>query len=461
MNDNEVRNKEINLLDLFWYLLSRWRRILLSAMIAAFLFGAFTAIPSFSRLHNAEYLASLQATNEKKLQDYEEEKAHLEERLALIEEELGYLENYAENSPLFRISPNNVYVCEQVYYIDVESSLLSDGLFPLDSSPVCSAYHYVILETASSFALEGQFGDDPYVDMDAGESLLTVFTDETNNLLIVRAIGASNQEAEAVMATAAEAIADHHDIISKTIGKHTLTLFSSNQYHTLSKSLMDLHNEYTKNYEAQIKEYNTVKGELDALEKPVLSFLSVRLEAKRTIKYALVGCAIGGILSLLFYAVRFAVLAELANPKDLTDSSSFDVLCVIPTKAKRIRFDQWIDRHRGLESADRREECIKYSAATIRQLAGDTRSLLFVGTVDSERIALLCEELKPLLTEFCLNAGSDPSTDADTVIALNHTPAVIVVEEIGKSRHADISRELHLISRSPAKVLGFLLIGKE
>ena len=128
MNVTPVRNKEINLSDLLWYLMSKWRKILLFAVIFAFVFGATKAIPSLYRLRSSAYAAVIQESNEKALQEYEEEKMMLEERQALIRQQLAELDEYAEKSPLFQINPRNVYVSEQVYYIDVEASPVSDKL---------------------------------------------------------------------------------------------------------------------------------------------------------------------------------------------------------------------------------------------------------------------------------------------------------------------------------------------
>lgn len=459
MNVTPVRNKEINLSDLLWYLMSKWRKILLFAVIFAFVFGATKAIPSLYRLRSSAYAAVIQESNEKALQEYEEEKMMLEERQALIRQQLAELDEYAEKSPLFQINPRNVYVSEQVYYIDVEASPVSDKLSSEDSLPVYGAYRSLIFEAFSENTQGKQSNDSPFLDTTSKEAILTVTADDSNRLLTVRAIGASREEAEQVLKIAADAIAENKESISKTIEKHTMTLLSTNQYHTTSSELIRLHDEYLSSYEKLIKDENSVQDELNSLEKPVLRHLSVRAELKQAIKFAIIGFAIGGILSLFVFAVRFAVLAELASPEDITRSYGLEVLGVVPSDGGSCRFDRWINKHRGLNAAGQREELLKYAAASIHQLCDDNRPLLFVGTAVPDRIATLCEELKPFLPELPIRAMADPSIDADSLSALGESNAVILVEEIGKSRHANIIREMRAISRSSAEVLGFVLIG--
>ena len=84
---NRSKNVEIDLIDMFWAILARWRSILACTLILAVVFGAVKGGSTMLRLRDADFVADMEETNQKNLKAYETEKAELDDRLQFIEDE--------------------------------------------------------------------------------------------------------------------------------------------------------------------------------------------------------------------------------------------------------------------------------------------------------------------------------------------------------------------------------------
>ena len=238
---NRSKTVEIDLIDMFWAILAHWRSILACTLIFAIVFGAVKGGSTMLRLRDADFVADMEETNQKNQKAYETEKAELEGRLqSIMDEQKRHLQE--ETSYLFAVDPYQAFFKEASYYVSFENE------YSGEESPVnaiITAYGRAVEQLNAEELLAAAEGKEAGTRFDSGYSLLsfriggldellsssvrtsTPYTsnsgdDSANGLTIVpvyselpqiafftvKAIGANEAQANALMEAADQAIRD-------------------------------------------------------------------------------------------------------------------------------------------------------------------------------------------------------------------------------------------------------------
>ena len=118
MNEKSISalygDSTINLSEMIWLVLSKWRRILVWILIFSVLFCLLSILGSVNKLRNESFIAQNMATNNHLLQNYESTKTKLEARMQTLSQEINQAHDYEANSSLFAIDPYHVFFCQFV-----------------------------------------------------------------------------------------------------------------------------------------------------------------------------------------------------------------------------------------------------------------------------------------------------------------------------------------------------------
>ena len=452
----------ISLSDLFWYMLSKWRKIISLTLVLMILLAVGMGAVGAIQFCDPEEVQRTQENYEYAVNAYNTQKAQLESRMRVVAEQISQQDAYEANSALFAIDPYDVNTVEISYYVDTGFEILPEYLYqnPNYNVPIVSAYATAIRRIPIEELLSGLGPDQFNVEYDKKSDFLSVSTDASNGLLNISAIGASKEQTDIIADAVEKVIRDSYKMINDTIHEHTITCIGRTEFRTISKRLIDLHNEMkdrsaslASSMEEALIKYNNLEEPKDTSISPMNIVINV---IKAAILGAVAGCAIG----LVYYGMQFIVKGFAAGPKDISRRYNTHVLGVYTQSDKANRMDRKIALARGLDPENTPESTDSLIAANIRQSVQAACRILLVGTVGRERIAAIRDRLAPLTAPCELLSFGNVLEDAASVEALGSCDAVVFIEEIGVSRHEDIIEEMEKAERAGKPVLGFVLTGR-
>ena len=109
MDYNNVYEQEIDLKDLIFAVLHRWRMILAAAVVLALLLGGYKALRTYNHNNDDASILEAKAQYEKDLEAYNQRVSVCEREIANLEEDIDRQEDYLENSILMNMSPYDVW----------------------------------------------------------------------------------------------------------------------------------------------------------------------------------------------------------------------------------------------------------------------------------------------------------------------------------------------------------------
>ena len=124
MDSYQNYEQEIDLKDLMFAVLRRWRPIILIAIIFALLLGGFKAVRGLGQMKDAEYVASKQQEYDNSMDQYEMSKERLEKEIENIKASLESQNDYMENSVLMNINPYDEYTTAVSFYVATDYQIM-------------------------------------------------------------------------------------------------------------------------------------------------------------------------------------------------------------------------------------------------------------------------------------------------------------------------------------------------
>jgi hypothetical protein len=464
MNENMIQKIResatvLNMADLFWSVLGKWRRILICALILALLLGGLSAARSFPRLHDTEYLRDVEARNAEAVRVYELNRKEYESQIDRYSLDLEQQEDYRTHCGLLALDPLHVYVCEGVYFVDT-GSLFLDMLTrePNYNQAIIAAYSERLsaLDERQVLKVAGCLFPDEEIDNYRG--FLTVSADMGSSTLRYKAYGATEEQALALSAAVKEAVRSGLEEISGLICEHSIALLNERVALQSDEELGLMHTDFDANLSTTSINLSNAVAAMDALESPRIENPSRGAYLRSAVKRAILGFAAGAFLCAAAYAFAFVVHGTVADPDDVASRYSLPVLGVIPADAAKTGLDRRIAAHYGVPAGMSAAEGLRYAAVNLSESAGET--LLLSGSGDPAVTGALAEKLAAEMQGTKLLGVGSICRDADALKAFHESGVLVFVETLQQSRHAELRRELIRAVESGKKVLGFLLLEK-
>ena len=123
MEPRREYEQEIDLKDLMFAVLRKWRPIVLLAIVFALLLGGFKIFKGLNQLKDEEYVKQNQEEYKASLDQYNATKKRLEKELANIEENIESQQKYKDESILLNINPYDEYMESATFYISTDDAL--------------------------------------------------------------------------------------------------------------------------------------------------------------------------------------------------------------------------------------------------------------------------------------------------------------------------------------------------
>ncbi len=492
MEKNTAYEQEIDLVSLFFTVLRKYRQILAAAAACAVLFGAlgmFKYVRSQKALEEAiangeeivrskeeqtyeeemvKYRAA-QTTHDKNVADYKNQLKQNEANQVRAEFDIKNAQEYIDKSVLNSLDPYNVSTASAVFYITTDYKILPgmDYQNPDYTSAVLSAYSSLLTNSETIGRIAEQFGmEERYM-----RELIGVSVDSDTRLLTISTKGKDSQQAGDIMNAMLDRFAQLYDTIENAVGVHETTQVSisnnttvltwlrdqqqntRDNMTTLQNNLTDLKN----NHDLLEQNIQTADDDLAAMEKPE----APKGSGNSTVKYAVLGFLLGGILVAGVAVVRFLVEGKVYSAEELQRTCGVKVLGTLAGDAskKAKGLDAAINRMEKRPDGSMDAEMIDLIATTVRSRMPQAEKILLTGDVPQQQLTALRDALQACdaLKSAQVTAAGSILTSSATVPLAAQADVILLAADCTCSQYSTVSAQNEKIKDLGREVFGCVL----
>ncbi|MCD8362727.1 MAG: hypothetical protein LUC98_07175 [Lachnospiraceae bacterium] len=490
MNERSYQNADevIDLVDLLFYLLKRWKSFLVLLVIGALLGSGVCALKAV-QTRNAKVAAS---QTEWSAAGYDIDDEVIVQMEMAAQYRKQYLEQlaYCQNSILMQLDPNSFYEGQLTWYISAgddtnlaisrfRNIIKSDGILEelqAASGLDCESSYIEELLSASTSA---ELIDRAPEESKSGTDLYTYISDTGNGLGIIIKVVAPDEESCTQMLSVLREKAEDLDSecassyevyssvkVSDSVQQTANSAYLTWQDKSLTRMYTYLTNEqkledaftsteldyykhvyYTESLEeTDVTAETGVAAEADADTEISLSFSGMK-------KYVLIGAVVGLFIWACWFGLSYLLdksIRTYGEAKDCYRVPMLGRLAVDDRKARGI--DGLIDSLYGRIKGS--PDTIPYVISAINTI-GDERTVL-CGNIEYGEVQAVMQEFQKSCAQIEIEDFAGKSVHA--LERVKETGREILVVRIGKTKKAEIRRELEICRMQKIQVVGMVAI---
>ena len=460
MDYNNVYEQEIDLKDLIFAVLHRWRMILAAAVVLALLLGGYKALRTYNHNNDDASILEAKAQYEKDLEAYNQRVSVCEREIANLEEDIDRQEDYLENSILMNMSPYDVWEGKTELFVKTDYTIMPELTYQNQD------YTATVLQSYQSALTNAQFMKDVaakgQIDARYLKELVTVTIgksdDGYNNLLIVQVRHTDEKLANQLMTNILEGVNQSESRIQSVIGTHTITQVNKSLGSLVDLSLADRQRNEREQLALltdSLAEKNTSLETMEKEEMPKPVESGSHSVAKSGIKYGVLGGVLGAFAVMFFVCVIFLMSDKVYSAKDLKSRFKMKVLGILPTdKKKENPLDLLLNRLEGHSVGKDIEREYDLIATNVFHYAGEISSLLITGSAKEDKIASVAENLSKRLPDMKIVSGGSFLLEPKSLKGLSECDGVLLVEQKGVTLYSEAEQELEKIEDLHKKMVG-------
>lgn len=458
--DNNTYEREIDLKDLMFAVLRRWRPIILIAFILALFLGGYKCGKELMNQRDEVFVSNLKDQYEKDIEKYKQSEKGYERDIENLTASITYQEKYKENSILLKVDPYNKGTASVDVFIKM-SELPPENSFTVTTvdfaDGVVKAYASAIQQGGFLAGLAEEKG----IDLIYLKELIKVTIDYDSNMFNVSVTNSDDKGAEEILDEIIDSIQSMYPEIQDRLGQHSIALMNQDIGVVTDQLLASYQQQKLKDLADTNKSFEDAEKALKELvepEKPIA--LSKNSILKAGIKYGLLGCIAGAFLTAFGICFIIIINEKLSSDNDLRDRFGLKLLGSFTEKRKKrsfSRIDDWLDRLEGKENIP--DELIyNMVAASIHNFSDKGQSIFLTGTVEEGDLESLGMKLQEKLPELKLAFGTDMSKNVLTLQRIPQYDKIILVETRGESRYSKIEREVETIVNMKKDIMGYIVL---
>ena len=286
MNYDNTYEQEIDLKDLCFYFLYRWRLIMLVAVILAVLVGGFKVAREMVSRQDAEFVQESREEYEEQVVLYERNLASYERNIANFSKTVEDQQNYVENSVLMRIDPYakpRANADVQIRLAESEWAYIPDSMTQDPTDSIVRSYGANLVQGTDWAPIEKMTG----VDAIYLKELVSAGWDFGSNQVTLEVCYLDEETAVKIRDEILDQMIARKGQIAKVAGEHTVTIMNKSSGVITDLGLADKQKQNSDRIDNYQKLLTDKEKALKDLEEPeVPTTLSKREVAKVGIKYA-------------------------------------------------------------------------------------------------------------------------------------------------------------------------------
>lgn len=450
---------EIDLKALLFFILYKWRVILLAAAAAGILLAGCKFFCNTMEASGDSGKSKELREYELALAEYELTQTAYERDMADYQARLAQQNAYMEKSVLMQIDPYAKPSAAAEIFVKLDASEWADlpdnvNMDPTDS--LIAVYTSNLLSYIDWETIEQITGKEAiYL-----KELLWIEADYNSNTFTVGIVYNDGGIAQQILDVIVNQITAKCQDMGTDVNKHTISVVNRTLTYNIDNSLADAQKagaDAIAGYEQAIISCRQALENLEAEEpRPPHSIK----------KFFVLGFAAGALLAVLFIGAAYILGGRLREENELSDKYGIRLLGIFfhPQKKRFLPFIdrilyQWEGRGEHIHSDD----TYRHIAISIMSFAGKSdmlsgRKLLATGTVDIKKIQEFTNAVAPNLEGITLTAAANISRCPDTLKDIAGYDGIILVEEKHVSLTEEIKKEQAYFSALNKPVIGYVLI---
>ena len=454
MKINRNYELEIDLRDLFFHLLYRWRSLLVAALIGAILVGSYQYI-SIEQTHRAGKKTKAEKQYEIDLQEFRDSLRNARNSVKTYNNLIKEKNDYLDESVYMSLDAQNEWYAYKRYIIRVDQAVmdaLPQGIQEDPTDRVASAYTATLKSGLDSEEMEALLGTGrrEYID-----ELIGIGSDPASNTLTISVVGASQEDVLRQLDYFDNRLNTVCAPKAQAVEPHTLTLLDEDARSRVDGGLsatQDEINQQILEWQKSLKEQRETLTNLEDKKEPTYS--------NHIKRYIAIGFILGALVLAAIYTAKYVMGGRLHSASELSERYSLPVYGAF-TKSRARRpgkgldklFEQWEFKH---ASSD---DVVADEIVALLKERHEGQRVLLTGTVSAEKLNSLCKRLQPgLAGAVKLNAEGDFLTNNAAVSDAASADAVVLVEEQHVSRSKSIERAAEMLIMGSANVTGCIAI---
>lgn len=456
MQINKQYEIVINLKDLFFELLYKWRSILIAALIGAVLLGAYQYY-SITKVHSEGKQTKEEKQYEIDLQEYQDSVKNAKLSIRTYNKLIKEKNDYLDESVYMSLDSQEEWVAYKRFYIKMDQAVLDALPESVQEDPadyVAAVYTSTLKSSLDAEEMEALLGTGKkeYID-----ELVGVWSDSATNTVTLQVIGADEETVIKQLDYFVDRLQSYAQPMAQQVGAHTLSLVNEDVLSLTDSNLsakQDEINQQLVEWQEALKEQREILNDLEEKEEP-------KAPGMHLLRFTVIGFILGAFLLAAIYCVRYVLGGKLHTGSELTDRYGLSMLGEYaksrarkPGKGLDKLFEKWEFKHAVTDP-----KVVTAGIAALMNERYDSKKLLLAGTISQEKADALSKDLSRRLgSGKTLSAQGGLPTNADAIAAMKDADAVILVEEKYASRAADIERTAEMMMISQAKVDGCIVL---
>lgn len=457
-NNTYEYEQEIDLKELMFAVLHKWRPILALAVVLALVLGGYKGLSTYRNENDESTRKEAEEQYQKELKFYNENVESCEREIDNLEKDITRQQEYLEESVLMNMSPYDEWEARAELFVKTDYEIMPDMVYQnIDfTGTVLQSYQSALtsaefMETVAANAeLESRYLQE-LVNITVGRT-----DNKINNLLTIQVICGEEAKAREILDDILDGVNQFKGQIRTVVGNHIISQVNRSLGAKVDLELA----EKQKNERQRLTDLNTAlntkKDERDQMEEPTVVVASSTAGVKSAIKYGLIGGVLGAFIVVFFVCVSFVMSDRVYSAKELKYRFKVKILGSLPVadSKKTNKIDAWLNRMEG--RGQNKDTNIEYSliTANISNYAGNSQSLLVIGGAREELINHVTSELTGRLAGVKVVCGGDLLSDAEGLKKLPGCDGVVLVEQCKESLYSNVELEIEKIHDMDKKIIG-------
>ena len=456
MNQEYIR--EINLIELFFRILEKWRKVLFWTVLFAVLLCAAKGISGYQTLTDPERLAESNQEALAKQKQYDDAKAYGEIQIANLEKEIEKQSAYLESSFLMQVDPYNEYQEMVSYYVDTDYQIMPGMTYQnVDRTQgIINAY----VKSLEDSTIYEQYLKENNLNAEPGtlRELVDIEKDNANGIFTVEVKGSGKEIASGLMLALENHLKEKGGEFQTSIGTHKLTEVNRQNGFTVDVALANrqtqVQDNLTKMQEAVVKK----QKELLELKDPKAEGITMSSVIKDAVKFAILGGFFGAFLATVMVTAGYLPGSTIPGENDLKRLYGIDLIGRYHRNASS-GFDRKIACLEGFRLSETdKNKAFEIAAANIRNRIGEYSPVLLVSSLSGEVLQTVYNTLLKSgdLTPETLLLGGSLTEDPAVIRSLTEVQSVVFVEDRDRSSSADLAKAARMVKQQGKEILGLI-----
>lgn len=431
---NYIKDKfELNLIDLFKYLLSKWLIIIVSAVLCAALIGGYKYKSSNDNAAvNTEAESDTSVDYDRLIDSYNSSQTGLDMAMLGIYDAVGNQNAYFENSILYRLDGNSAPTTMLGYEV-----VITPDNYENETEGIYNYYLYNVVNGDYIVDLASEIGTEPQYLMEL------IVVEETVGEIVPPVDNSSYSVASSLAITVNGLDEEMCNVIADRIEEEVDSLYQSdpiNTRYTLTKTFRTYANVHSNRimlaqqtannyYDTLFGKLKNYSGYMNNISAPSRSG-QVVAAPNNTLKFVVLGGAIGAILACVSFVLIYLFDNRVSDKKRFLCRYNVSDLGCNPAMI----------------------------ATNIKLALGEGSTIVFAGMADKSDEDTLVDSIKADLKDYTLVIATDILHDAEQRMKLNQSDNIVLIEKKKKSKYSDVDEELKVMACMNKNVIGVVLV---